>query len=288
VDEVVEENMARYDHHQLRLDVGRPVALAGGDRSMWAADASPPSLVELEPARAARRRALPLDARPLAVAVAGGTVAAATGDGRLMAYDAASGELRFELATGAADPVLAAAGDVLWLLDRRRGRLLAVDLEGRERARLAAPGAVAIAAAENGVFWLSGRDATLHHHDLARGEARAVTLDLGGAGAGAIVFCANAVWVALPGELLLIPAYSLRPGPRLSVPLERVEHLACTDQRLVAGADDGLVLLDPAADQAAQRLDLTFPHGLAHLAAAADHLWAVERDEPIAHVLRIY
>ena len=268
----------------LRLPLKRPVAITAANGRIWIADEESQSLAGFDPASGELLSRMALDDKPAAVSAAAGFVAVSMASGTLLACDPAPGKELWHGAASSGDVQLKPARDQVWAWDRRSSTLMAFDLSGVV-SRLDARGFTAFAPSRDGVYWLS-EGGIIGFRPRGGGDGFTAQLPSGAGPVGAMVVCANALWLSVPGGLLLLDMRSLELRARLEAPEGPVAHLLCENGRLFGGSR-GAFVFDPAADAKVRALPIASQSPLRGLAVAANKLWALESAEPVAHIVDV-
>jgi outer membrane protein assembly factor BamB len=268
----------------LRLPLRNPVAMTGARRRIWIADEDSSSLAVFDPASGHLVLQIGLDDKPVAASAAAGFVVAGTASAVVTAYDPNTGQELWRRAASSGDLELKPSHDYVWVWDRQASSLISFDLSGNA-SRLDARGAIMFTPAPNGIYWLSA-NGTLGFRSQDQRDSLTTQLPPGVLSIGAMVVCANVLWLSIPDALLLFDLRSLELRATLKAPEGPVSHLICDNGRLFGGSR-GVFLLDPAADANAHSLPITLQSPLRGLAVAGENLWALESTEPLVHILNI-
>ena len=268
----------------LRLPLKQPVAITGANGRIWIADEESQSLASFEPASGELLSRMVLDDKPVALSAAGGFVVVGTASGTLLAIDPDAGRKLWRGAASSGDLQLVAGRQHVWAWDRRASTLMAFDLSG-VASRFEARGFTAFAPSRDGVYWLSA-GGVLGFRQRAEGEGFTAHLPSDVGPVGAMVVCANALWLSVPRGLLLLDMRSGELRARIDAPESSAPYLICDDGRLFGGSR-GAFVLDPAADAKVRALPIAPQSPLRGLAVAANKLWALESAEPVAHIIDV-
>lgn len=268
----------------LPLPLKSPVAITAIQRRIWIADQEPPSLASFDPASGQMLSRIALDDRPVAASATADFVSAGMSSGVVAAFDPSTGKQVWRRAVSSGSLQLKPTRDRLWAWDRQAGAFLAFDFSGAV-SRLVAQAATLFTPGADGVYWLSAAG-MLGFRPRVQGDGLTAQLPSGIEGAGAMVVCANALWLSVPDALLLLDLRSLELRARVAAPEGPVAHLICDDVRLFGGSR-GVFLLDPRADAEIHPLPLTLQSPLRGLAVASQKLWVLESAEPLVHILDV-
>jgi hypothetical protein len=268
----------------LRLPLKSPVAITATRRRIWIADQDSSSLAVFEPASGQLVSRVAVDDKPVAISAAAGFVAAALASGVIIAYDPDSGKELWRGAASSGNLQLRPAPNHIWIWDGEASAFMVFDVSGIA-SRFDAQGVTAFAPGANGVYWLSAAG-ILGFRPQTLGDSRTAPLSSDIQSTGAMVVCANALWLSVPNGLLLLDLHSLERRTTIKAPEGPVSHLICDDGRLFGGSR-GVFLLDPAADARARPLAVTPQSPLSGLAVAGEKLWALESAEPLVHILDV-
>ena len=268
----------------LRLPLKRPVAITAMNGRIWIADEESQSIVGFDPANGEVLSRMALDDKPVAISAAAGFLAVGMASGALLACDPSAGKKLWQGTISSGELRLMPARERSWAWDRQASTLTAFDRSGIV-SRLDAQGIIACAPSDDGVYWLSA-SGVLGFRPLAEGEGFTAHPPSGVGPTGAMVVCANALWLSAPAGLVLLDMRSLELRARLDAPESSVPHLICSDGRLFGGSR-GVFVFDPAADAKVRALPLASQSPLRGLAVAADKLWALESAEPIVHIVDV-
>ena len=268
----------------LRLPLKVPVAITAAGGKIWIADEESQSLAGFDPASGELLSRMALDDKPAAVSAASGFVAVSMVSGTLVACDPGVGKVLWRGAVSSGDVQLKPTREHVWAWDRRASAVMAFDLSG-VASRLDAQGFTAFAPSRDGVYWLSATG-ILGFRPRGEGEGFTAHLPSGVEPAGAMVVCANALWMSVPGGLLLFDLRSLELRARIDAPEGAVPHLLCENGRLYGGSR-GAFMLDPAADAGVRALPVASKSALRGMAVAPNKLWALESAEPVAHIVDV-
>lgn len=269
----------------IRLDLVNPVAAAGGSAGVWIADGTSKTVTRFDAATGRPQAVVCLEATPVDVEVAGGSVVVGLTDGSIVWYSERSGEEALRRWVVSGDLALRSAGNRVWVLDREAPALVSFDLAGT-RSSIEIGGVSTFAAGLEGVYWISD-DGMVRFGEGERRCRPAVALPPWATPTGAMVSCANSLWVSVTEGLLMVSLRTLEPGSALPAPEGPVPHLICDQDNRIIGGAKGVFVLDPAVDANVRPFDVALKSELRALVAAGDRIWALESAEPTAHILRI-
>jgi hypothetical protein len=267
----------------VRLPLLRPTAIAAGREGIWIADAGSTSAVLFDPASADVRARVPLEHKPIDIAVADDIVAVALDSGEVAAFGTGDRRIRWHRPGTSQDVSLGASRDRVWAWDRGASRFVAWDRSG-VALDFAAVGATAFTPSDRGVYSIGARD--LRFQSLT-GESLSQQLPDGTAPTGALLACANSVWIGVPNGLLLTAQDTLAARVTLRVPAAHVTHLVCFHGRIFGGDSKAVFSLEPSADDNARALDVRPTEDLLGLAVSGRHLWVLQSGTPDVHVVRV-
>jgi streptogramin lyase len=273
-----------YMSETLRLSLKIPVAIAGAKGRIWIADQDPPSLAVFDPASGQMTSRIALEDKPVTVSAGVGFVASGTASGSVIAFNPETGKELWRSAASSGDLQMKPVRDRVWVWDRPGASFLAFDQSGAQD-RIDAQGVTLFAPGPDGVFWLSA-DRILGFQPRTQGHGLTVHLPSGAPTVGAMVVCANALWLSVSYALLLLDLRSLELRATAKASEGPVSHLICDNGRLFGGSP-GVFLLDPAADAMVRPLPVTLSSQLRGLAVAGEKLWALESAEPLVHILDV-
>jgi hypothetical protein len=269
----------------LPLPLKSPIAIAAADRKIWIADDESQSLAGFDPASGELLSRMALDDKPAAISASAGFLAVGMASGTLLACDPGAGKMMWRGAASTGDLQLMPARQHVWAWDRRASTLMAFDPSGVV-SRLDARGFAAFAPSHDGIFWLS-EDNLVGFRPRDGGNGFSAQLPAGAGSPSAMVVCANALWLSIPGALLLLDLRALELRARLKAPEEGpVPHLLCENGRLFGGARSAFIL-DPAADNMVRALPLAAKSPLRGMAVVKNKLWALESAESVAHIIDV-
>jgi hypothetical protein len=265
-----------------QLPLERPVAAAGAREGIWVEDAAAKMAVLFDAASLQVLAQLTLDSAPVGIATTSELVAVALEDGGIAAFGSRERARRWRRSAVSGDLRMAASRDRVWTWDRGASAIFAWDLAGTQE-RFDAPGATAFAAGDRGVYWLNPERVVFH----ARGGGASTSpLFEGAAAAGAMLACANSLWISAHGALLLLDQHTLEVRAMVRAPEGPVPLLVCHHGRIFGGLRT-VFALEPAADDNVKSLGVAARSPLCALAVSGTHIWAVESSEPTVHVVRI-
>jgi hypothetical protein len=267
-----------------RLPLGCPAAVAGAREGIWIGDAASKSAVLFDAGSTSIVRRIALSHAPIGIATTKELVAVALENGDVVTFGAGELEPRWRRTAGSGDLELKASRDHVWAWDKTASVFLMWDVAG-EPERFDATGATAFAPVDTGVYWLSS--AGVVAFDARAGTSRKASLPDHALPAGAVLACANSLWISIAGGLLLASLDTLGSRATLSAPEGPVPHLVCFHGRVFGGGVRAVFAIEPAADDNARSLGVTLRHPLLGLGVVGTHLWAVETGEPVVHIVRL-
>jgi hypothetical protein len=267
-----------------RLPLQRPSAIAGARGGIWIGDAASRSAVLFDAGSAGILASVTLDDEPRSMAAGGELIAVALASGEVIAVGAGDREVRWRRRCASSDVSLGSSRDRIWAWDRGASTFLAWDQSGGQE-QLDGADAVAFAPAETGVYSLTSQGMLRFQ---SRGSApSSARLPDGASPVGAMLFCANSVWIGVANGLMLAARDTLAARATLRVPEPAVTHLVCYNGRVFGGGRSAVFSVEPAADDNARSLGVTPRSPLLGLAVSGRHLWALESSAPDVHVVRI-
>jgi len=258
--------------------------VAGAREGIWIVDAASKSAVLFDAAFTSIVRRIEVSHAPIGIATTKELVAVALDNGDVVAFGAGELEPRWRRTAGSGNLQLKASRDRVWAWDQAGSVFLSWDVAG-ELERLDATGATAFAPADTGVYWLSA--AGLVALSAQAGTSHKATLPDHVLPAGAVLACANSLWISIAGGLLLAALDTLDPRATLSAPEGPVPHLVCFHGRIFGGGVRAVFAIEPAADDNARSLGVTLQRPLLGLAVSGTHLWAVETGEAVVHIVPV-
>lgn len=268
----------------LRLPLKGPVAIAAAGGKIWIADDESQSLAGFDPASGELVSRMALEEKPVVISAAAGFLAVGTASGILLACDPSAGKMMWHGAASTGRLQLMPAPECVWAWDRRASTLIEFDPSGVV-SRLDARGFVGFAPSRDGTYWLA-EDGLVGFRQRGGSDGFTAQLPADVGSPGAMVACANALWLSVPGTLLLLDLRSLELRATLKAPEGPVPHLLCEGGRLFGG-QRGAFVLDPAADAMVRALALSAKSPLRGMAVATNKLWALESAQPVAHILEV-
>lgn len=221
---------------------------------------------------------------PRSVAAGGELVAVALGSGEVIAVSAGDREPLWRRRAASGDVSLGASRDRVWAWDRGASAFLAWDRSGRQE-QFDGADAMAFAPAENGIYSLTSQG--MLRFQSRAGAPVSARLPDGVSPVGAMLFCANSLWIGVADGLLLAARDTLEARATLRVPEPAVSHLVCYNGRVFGGGRSAVFSVEPAADDNARSLGISPRSPLLGLAVSGQHLWALESSEPDVHIARI-
>jgi hypothetical protein len=258
--------------------------VAGAREGIWIVDAASKSAALFDAASASISRRIEVPGAPIGISTTNELVAVALENGDVVTFGARDLEPRWHRAAGSNDLQLKASRDRVWAWDRGASVFLMWDAAGVSE-RFDATGATAFAPTDTGVYWLSA--AGLVAFNAHAGKSFTARLPNHVLPAGAMVACANSLWISIDGGLLLTSLDSGEPRATLSAPEGPVPHLVCFHGRVFGGGVRAVFAIEPAADNNARSLAVSLRSPLLGLGVSGTHLWALESAEPIVHVVGI-
>jgi len=256
--------------------------MQGTELGIWVADRDSRTLTCFEASEGNSVGRITLPEPPVALAAADGFVAAGFTSGIIAGYDPKSGSQLWRGAVGSGDLEMKSGTEHVWAAERGGGVVIAYDRSGTG-SRVPTEGMQHFAPGAEGVFWLSQEKVLVH--SPTQGERRTSPLPDDSI-AGSMVACANAVWLSIPGGLLLLDQYSLQVRTTLKTPEGPVLHLMCCDGKLIGGSR-GVFVLNPMSDSMAHALPIQPASPLRAIAAVPAKVWALESTEPLVHIADI-
>lgn len=215
------------------------------------------------------------------LAADGETLAATLAPGVIAWLDRGSGEVRTQLPVGG-EPEVIAGGKAVWAWDRSSDRAWHLVGEGALGEPVELPGVDRVASAGAQVWWTSREDTQL------RGDGNAIDLGVGAAERGALVACANSIWLSSDDALLHVGTWAGELSPAIGAPEGPVEHLACAGGILVGGSGRrGLFVLDPSVDAGLRELRVDLGGELSHLVATRSIVWAYPAGKAEARLVQV-
>lgn len=266
------------------LGLSGPLSMTAGGGSVWIAGAASKSAVRYDPASARVLGKISLESAPLDITWAGGILAFALEGGDVVAHDAASGRLLWRGATAAGPLRISGAPDCIWAWEPGSAKAWAFDLAGGVVRYRLWPIA-SLAAVSNAAYFL-GADGRLGYQEAGQPLSQAEPLKARASSWGAVVACANALWVSAAGSLILIDRRTLAIRATLAAPEGPVPHLVCDEGRLMGGLHSAF-LFDPAADAKVRPLDVHSKSSWRAIAAASSCLWLLETGEASVQILEV-
>jgi hypothetical protein len=206
-------------------------------------------------------------------------------NGSVLAYNIATRDIAFRRSVASAHVRLQSGGERLYAATAGDTSGLIQLAPDSGLSRLEAPGIATFAPGALGVYWISADDTLRFSH---QGATQAVDLPIRFANrTGAMVVCANSLWVSVTDALVLISATTLEIRSELAAPEGPVRHLICDGGQRIIGGTRGVFVLDPSVDDDVRRIDLDSASELQALVAAGDRIWALESAEPTVHILNL-
>ena len=266
------------------LGLSGPLSMTAGGGSVWIADAASKSAVRYDPASARVTAKINLESAPLDITWAGGVVACALERGDVAAYEAVSGRLLWRGATAAGSLRLSGGPDCLWAWEPGSAKAGAFDLSGGVVRYQLWP--IAALAAVSNAAYILGADGRLGYQEAGQPLSHAEPLKARALSWGAVVACANALWVSAASSLILIDRRTLAIRATLAAPEGPVPHLVCDEGRLMGGLHSAF-LFDPAADAKVRQLDVHSKSSWRAIAATSSCLWLLETGETTVQILEV-
>jgi hypothetical protein len=196
-------------------------------------------------------------------------VAAALEPGIVAWLDPDTGTERLRRTMGG-EPVVAAGGGSVWVLDRRSERVWRLADVGALTGPFSLPRVEQFVPDGERVWWASLDDT------LLRGGERPVDLEVSASERGGMTVCAGSVWISVIRGLLRVGTWASERGPPMAAPEGPVRLLTCTDGVVAGGSGRrGLFVLDPAVDADVRHLDVDLGGQLEFLVGARSVVWGI-------------
>lgn len=253
------------------------VAAAGGDTAWCAAGDRLLAFTET----GSVRHDVPLTTGVSQLAAVDASLVATIDSSRVAWLDPGSGRVLAAQAIGGV-PQLVSGGGAVWAIDPDSSRAWRV----RETRMLDAPRRVQgvdRAAAEGDRLWWTTKDGT-----LLRDFDRTVDIGVAAGDRGAMVVCANSVWISVARGLSRVGAWQASKGPTLRAPEGPVPFLVCARGALVGVSERGsLFVLDPTVDADVRALGSVDGGRISEVIAVNDTVWIFSAEQPEARLLRV-
>jgi hypothetical protein len=268
----------------VRLSLTRPAALAGAREGIWIADAGSMAAVLFDGRSAEVLARVRLEHEPVSIAATTDVIAIALDSAEVLAIGASDRNERWRRRCTSGDVMLGASKDRVWAWDRGASAFLTWDRSGGQQ-QLGDAGAVAFAPSDTGVYSMTA-DGALQLQTLS-GRSTIARLPAGAEPAGALVACANSLWVGVARGVVLAAQDTLAPRATLPVPEAYVTHLVCFHGRVFGGGRYAVFSVEPAADDNARALGIKPSSPLRGLGVSGHHLWVLESAAPEVHIVEI-
>ena len=261
------------------LNLKNPMGLAGEPTGIWIADRHSRTLNKFEIATGIPLSVIQLEAIPVSVTAGTNVVVVGMDDGSIDFFNVSTGEKLFRRFVTSGDLSLQSDKTHIFVLDQEDSKVITFDLSGNriqrtgERISTFSPGA-------GGMYWISDDKQVGFIKEGERYQSATTQLheDMS---TGAMVACANSLWVSVTNGLIMVSLKSLTMGPVLPAPEGPVPYLICDDDSRIIGGFQGLFLLDPAADDGLHPINVKFQSNLRGLTAVGMYIWALESGRPV-------
>ncbi len=252
--------------------------MAGGADSLWVAGGGRLQRRDPETGEVGAEIAIDI-AEPLAAVVLDDrTIVLAGPDGSLAGHRQDTLDPVFKLGPRRGGDLLAAGGGSAWSARSGERGLLRLSPDGQAERLDSGPVTGLTADAQGAWRVEAGAPAIVN-------EARRVRLPARSDGPVAIAACAGAVWLSTDDGLLWVRSRAAELGGVMASPVGRVPRLTCASGVLVGGERfDGVLMVNPAADNRARRLELDADGPVLAMAGARGILWLVDKDS-VAHLI---